>query len=63
MFTTDGFILDPDKVQGIANMSTHRNPKLQSFLGMITFMQPFMPHMSHHTALLRELLNKNNIFT
>ena len=33
--------------------------QLQSFLGMINFMQAFVSHISHHTTLLRDLLKKN----
>lgn len=35
---------------------------LETFLGVINFMQPFIPNLSEKTATLRELLKKNAIF-
>ena len=35
--------------------------QLQSFLGMVNFMHNFIPHLSEHTATLRELLIRNAI--
>ena len=36
--------------------------QLQSFLGMVNFMHPFIPHLSANTAPLRQLLMKNTVF-
>ena len=36
--------------------------QLQSFLGMVTYMGNFVPHLSHHTELLRQLLKKDIAF-
>ena len=36
--------------------------QLQSFLGMVTYMGSFMPHLSHHTEPLRQLLKKDVMF-
>ena len=36
--------------------------QLQSFLGMITFMQPYISHLTHHMAPVWEFLKKNQIF-
>ena len=30
---------------------------------MVTYMSPFMPHLSEHTANLRDLLKKDNEYT
>ena len=37
--------------------------ELQSFLGAVNYLQTFMPHLSHHTDLLRILLKKEYTFT
>ena len=36
--------------------------QLQSFLGMVTYMGNFIPHLSHHTEPLRQLLKKDVTF-
>ena len=36
--------------------------QLQSFLGMVTYMANFVPHLSHHTEPLRQLLKKDVMF-
>ena len=36
--------------------------ELQAFLGLTTYMAPFIPNLSHHNASLRELLKKGNTF-
>ena len=36
--------------------------QLQSFLGMVTYMGNFIPHLSHNTELLRQLLKKDVMF-
>ena len=36
--------------------------QLQSFLGMVTYMGNFIPHLSHHTEPLRQLLKKDVMF-
>ena len=37
--------------------------ELQSLLGMIQYLSPFIPHLSDQTAPLRDLLKKDTIFT
>ena len=48
------------------NPRNHRTPQdvqqLQSFLGMINFVQLYIPHLSNHIVSLRELLKKNQVF-
>ena len=59
----DGIEPDPDKVSALKQMSPPNNSQeLQKFLGIATYMAPFIPNLSHHTAALRELLKKGNTF-
>ncbi|GFN80973.1 Pol polyprotein [Plakobranchus ocellatus] len=54
---------DPEKVESLQNMKATENVKeLQSFLGLTTYMSPFIPNSSSHTAPLRELLLKSSKF-
>ena len=55
---------DPAKVEAIHAMPrpTSRT-KLQEFLGMVTWLAPFIPNMSENTATLRELLRQDTEFT
>ena len=62
-FSEKGMSPDPNKIQGILDMQAPRDvTQLQSFLGMVNFMHPFIPHLSANTAPLRQLLTKNAIF-
>ena len=62
-FSADGMSPDPKKIQGIVDMPAPQDPtQLQSFLGMVNFMHPFIPHLSANTAPLRQLLTKNSVF-
>ena len=48
---------DPSKVSAIKEMPAPQNKReLQSFLGMVTYLSPFIPQLSSHTAILRGLL-------
>ena len=59
----NGMSPDPKKIQGILEMPAPQDAtQLQSFLGMVNFMHPFIPHLSQHTAPLRALLTKNAVF-
>ena len=54
---------DPKEVQGIEEMTApETKQQLQSFLGMVTYMGNFIPHLSHHTEPLRQLLKKDVTF-
>ena len=54
---------DPKKIQGIMEMPAPRDAaQLQSFLGMVNFLHPFIPHLSTNTAPWRELLTMNAVF-
>ena len=44
VFSQDGIKPDPAKIQGILEITAPKDRKqLQSFLGMVNFMQPFIP--------------------
>ena len=52
---------DPSKVSAIKEMPAPQTKgELQSFLGMVTYLAPFIPQLSSHTATLRGLL-KNDV--
>ena len=54
---------DPKKIQGIEEMTApETKQQLQSFLDMVTYMGNFIPHLSHHTEPLRQLLKKDVMF-
>ena len=64
LFIAADIMSDTAKAMGIAYMPPHMDDQpFQSFLRMINLMWPLVPHMSHHTALLRVLLKENNTFT
>ena len=54
---------DPKKVQGITEMTVLMDKQqLQSFLGMVNYMETFISNLSHHTEPLRAMLKKDNVF-
>ena len=57
IYSREGVEPDPRKIQGIETKQ-----QLQSFLGMVTYMGNFIPHLSHHTEPLRQLLKKDVTF-
>ena len=63
VYSRDGVEPDPRKIQGIEEMTVPETKQhLQSFLGMVTYMGNFIPHLSHHTEPLRQLLKKDVTF-
>ena len=63
VFSAKGYSPDPGKIPGITDMpAPQTKQELQSFLGVVNYLQTFMPHLSHHTELLRVLLKKENTF-
>ena len=63
IYSREGVKPDPRKIQGIEEMTApETKQQLQSFLGMVTYMENFIPHLSHHTELLRQLLKKDVTF-
>ena len=63
IYSREGVEPDPKKIQGIEEMTVpETKQQLQSFLGMVTYMGNFIPHLSHHTEPLRQLLKKDVMF-
>ena len=63
IYSREGVKPDPWKIQGIEEMTAlETKQQLQSFLGMVTYMGNFIPHLSHQTELLRQLLKKDVTF-
>ena len=62
-YSAQGRHPDPKKVQGITEMTAPKDKQqLQSFLGMVNYMETFIPNLSHHTEPLRAMLKKDNVF-
>ena len=62
-YSADGMHPCPKKIQGITEM-THPMDKQQlaSFIGMVTYMGNFVPHLSHHTEPLCAMLKQEAVF-
>ena len=55
IFTAQGMRPDPAKVQALQDLPAPQNPKeLQWFLGLIRYLQPFLPSLASKTTFLRE---------
>ena len=62
-YSADGMHPCPKKIQGITEMTPPTDKQqLASFIGMVTYMGNFMPHLSHHTEPLRAMLKQDAIF-
>lgn len=63
IFSYNQIKADPERIAAIEELTRPKNKKdLQTFLGVINFMGPFVPNLSEKTGPLRELLQKNVIF-
>ena len=50
---------DPKKIQALQDLLTQQTQKqLQSFLGLVNFLQPFLPDIAAKTTFLREQVSK-----
>ena len=59
VFTAQGMQLDPAKIQALQDLPTpDSQAKLQSFLGLINYLQLFIPALSTKTMFLCEQLAK-----
>ena len=59
----DGVQPDPSKVSALKQMAPPTNKQeLQAFLGLATYMGPFISDLSTLTAPLRELVKENSLF-
>ncbi len=64
IWTKDSVKPDPEKCDRIHSRPAPSNTQeLQSFLGLLQYMSPFIPSISSKTEILRELLRENNAFT
>ena len=55
IFTVQGMRPDPAKVQALQDLPVPQNPKqLQSYLGLINYLQPFLPSLAFKTTFLRD---------
>ena len=63
-YSADGMHPCPKKIQGITEMTPPPIDKQQlvSFIGMITYMGNFVPHLSHHTEPLQAMLKQEAVF-
>ena len=60
LYDADGIHLDPEKVDTVHSLPAPTNiTKLQEFVGMVTYLSPFIPDLSTLTAPLHELLKKD----
>ena len=58
IFTSKGMKPDPTKIQALQDPPTPDNHKqLQSFLGLINYLQPFLPDLASKTTFLREQIS------
>ena len=64
IYDKEGALPDPSKVAAIHNMpAPDSSTQLQKFLGMVTYLSPFVPSLSSFTAPLCGLLKKDAEFT
>ena len=58
IFTSKGMKPDPTKIQALQDLPKPDNHKqLQSFLGLINYLQPFLPDLASKTTFLREQIS------
>ena len=62
-YSREGMHPCPKKIQGITEMTPPIDKQqLASFIGMVTYMGNFVPHLSHHTEPLRVMLKQDALF-
>ena len=60
IYSADGVTADPDKIAAIVALRPPENKsELKTFLGMVNYLQQFIPRLSEHTALIRDLEKKD----
>ncbi|CAM1325938.1 Uncharacterised protein r2_g3487 [Pycnogonum litorale] len=63
IYSRKGVRPDPMKVQAIVDLQSPQNvTELQSFLGMVTYLAPYIPNISEKSTALRQLWRKDAIF-
>ena len=62
-YSADGMHPCPKKIQGITEMTPPPTDKQQlaSFIGMVTYIGNFVPHLSHHTEPLHAMLKQDAV--
>ena len=56
IYNADGVRPDPERVEAILELpSPETKTELQEFLGIATYMSTYVPRLSYHTVVLREL--------
>ena len=60
IYSKDGVRPDPERIQAINDLKAPKNvTELQSMLGVFTYLAPYIPNLSEHTAPLRKLLQQD----
>ena len=63
VFDANGVHPDPARSDDIRSMTKPANAdELREFLGIATYMSPFIPKLSANTATLRDLIKKDTVF-
>ena len=61
VITSNGIKPDPEKVAATLEIEELEDVSaIRLFLGMINYLEKFIPHLSARTKPLRDLLNKHN---
>ena len=64
IYSADGVRPDPAWIKAIQSLPVPENKtELQEFLGIATCIETFVPRLSHHTSMLRELLKQDVEFS
>ena len=64
VYSAEGVRADPDKIKAITALRPPENKtEVKSFLGMVNYLQKFVPRLSEHTKRLRDLEGKGVHFT
>jgi len=59
IYDKDGAHPDPDKVEAIKTLPAPKSTtQLQQFLGLVTYMSPYIPNLADRSAPLRDMLKK-----
>ena len=59
IFSAQGIKPDPMKIQAVQDLPTPQTQKqLQSFLGLVNYLQPFLPGIASKTTFLREQISQ-----
>ena len=63
IISSEGIKIDPSKTEAITKMPLPRSVNdLQRFLGMINYFGKFIPNLTEHATLLRNLFKKDVVF-